>query len=54
MSKFACVSPQSLNDNVFSLIGKDWMLITAGTPQQCNTMTASWGGDEKKQIFFWY
>ncbi|MBR2338497.1 MAG: flavin reductase family protein [Clostridia bacterium] len=44
MSKFACVSPQSLNDNVFSLIGKDWMLITAGTPQQCNTMTASWGG----------
>lgn len=26
------------------LIGKDWMLITAGSPEGCNTMTASWGG----------
>jgi len=25
------------------LIGKDWMLITAGAPGSCNTMTASWG-----------
>ena len=26
------------------LVGKDWMLITAGNPEDCNTMTASWGG----------
>lgn len=26
------------------LIGKQWMLVTAGTPQHFNCMTASWGG----------
>lgn len=30
--------------NVFNLIGKDWMLITAGDGQKFNSMTASWGG----------
>ncbi|MHB9126545.1 MAG: flavin reductase family protein, partial [Armatimonadota bacterium] len=30
--------------NPFTLIGSDWMLITAGAPDSCNTMTASWGG----------
>ena len=38
------VDPNSLQENVFSLIGRDWMLITAGTAERCNTMTASWGG----------
>ena len=33
-----------LEQNVFSMIGDGWMLITAGTPERCNTMTASWGG----------
>lgn len=32
------------NDNIFNRIGKDWMLITAGTKEDCNTMTASYGG----------
>ena len=32
------------NENVFELIGKEWMLITAGTPDKFNMMTASWGG----------
>jgi len=36
--------PELLTDNAFKLIGKDWMLITAGTPESFNTMTASWGG----------
>ena len=36
--------PELLTDNPFKLIGKDWMLITAGTPGLFNTMTASWGG----------
>lgn len=29
---------------LMDLIGKDWMLVTAGTPSRFNTMTASWGG----------
>jgi len=36
--------PTKLTDNVFSLIGHDWMLITAGNRNGFNTMTASWGG----------
>lgn len=34
---------KTLTDNVFSTIGKEWMLITAGTLEKHNTMTASWG-----------
>lgn len=34
----------SLQQNPAELIGKQWMLITAGTPQTFNCMTASWGG----------
>ncbi len=43
MSKFVNISPEELTENPFSMIGKEWMLITAGTPAHCNTMTASWG-----------
>lgn len=38
------IDPKTIEKNVFSAIGKDWMLITAGDRQSCNTMTASWGG----------
>lgn len=38
------IDPKALDKNVFSAIGDQWMLITAGTVEQCNTMTASWGG----------
>ena len=38
------VDVHEISENVFSLIGKQWMLITAGTAEHCNTMTASWGG----------
>lgn len=31
-------------ENAFELIGKEWMLVTAGDPEHFNTMTASWGG----------
>lgn len=31
-------------ENVFDLIGKEWMLVTAGNEKSFNTMTASWGG----------
>lgn len=38
------IDPKNIDKNVFSTIGDQWMLITAGTVEQCNTMTASWGG----------
>lgn len=41
---FKKVDPKTLDFNVFSAIGDQWMLITAGTGEKCNTMTASWGG----------
>lgn len=37
------ISLSSLSGNVFETVGKEWMLITAGTPDNFNTMTASWG-----------
>lgn len=33
-----------LPDNVIDLIGKQWMLVTAGNKSSYNTMTAAWGG----------
>ena len=41
---FQKVDPKSLNLNPFAAIGDQWMLITAGTKERCNAMTASWGG----------
>jgi len=33
----------AVNDNPWKLIADDWMLVTAGTLDSFNTMTASWG-----------
>lgn len=41
---FVSIDPAEIGENPIRLIGKDWMLITAGTPENFNTMTASWGG----------
>ena len=41
---FRSIDPKDLTENVFSLLADRWTLITAGTPQRCNAMTASWGG----------
>ncbi|MCF8378319.1 MAG: flavin reductase [Bacteroidales bacterium] len=38
------ISINSIQENTFSLIGKEWMLITAGNIKSFNTMTAAWGG----------
>lgn len=43
MQPFREISPNEIPDNVFTLIDKDWFLITAGKPENFNTMTASWG-----------
>lgn len=38
------ISPEMITDSTFKLIGKDWMLVTAGRKESFNTMTAAWGG----------
>ncbi len=40
---FKDVSVNKLQENPFHLIGKEWMLITAGAKDNFNTMTAAWG-----------
>lgn len=42
-TRFIEIRPEQIEENVFRLIGYDWMLITAGTINHYNTMTASWG-----------
>ncbi|MFI3249951.1 MAG: flavin reductase family protein [Eubacteriales bacterium] len=41
---FHTINPKELAKNPFSLFDDAWPLITAGTQESCNTMTASWGG----------
>lgn len=43
-ARFVEIAPEQIEENPFKLIGGDWMLITAGSPQKFNMMTASWGG----------
>lgn len=40
---FKEVSVNKINENPFHLIGKQWMLVTAGNKENFNTMTAAWG-----------
>lgn len=42
--KFKEVPIFDFNKNIFLMLEKDWMLITAGNQSHFNTMTASWGG----------
>ena len=45
MDKLAITDAKSIDENVFSMIGDKWMLVTATAPDgSYNTMTASWGG----------
>ena len=41
---FRKVSPEELEGNFIHKISKEWMLITAGSKDKFNMMTASWGG----------
>ena len=43
MKRFIETDPHELTGNVFRLIGRDWMLVTAGDQEKFNMMTASWG-----------
>lgn len=41
---FEKVDPILWESKVIPLLRDQWMLITAGNEEKCNTMTASWGG----------
>lgn len=43
-SQYDRMEATDLPDNVIDLIGKQWMLVTAGNKSSYNTMTAAWGG----------
>ena len=45
------INPEQLTDNVIDLIGRQWMLITAGDAADYNMMTASWGGLGRSGVF---
>lgn len=38
------INPEQLHADAFTMIGKEWMLVSAGDSKKVNTMTASWGG----------
>jgi flavin reductase (DIM6/NTAB) family NADH-FMN oxidoreductase RutF len=44
MDTFHAITPGQITDNTFTLINKDWMLITAGSRDSFNSMTGAWGG----------
>ncbi len=44
MEGFRKISPKEIADNVFKMIGDDWFLTCAGTMDDFNMMTCSWGG----------
>lgn len=41
---FKQISAEQIPGNIIRLLSQDWMLITAGSADRFNTMTASWGG----------
>lgn len=41
---FHTIDVKDLRDCLFGQLDKKWMLVTAGTEDDCNTMTAGWGG----------
>ncbi len=38
------IKPEEVTSNVFDMIGKQWMLVSATKDGKTNAMTASWGG----------
>ncbi len=44
MNQFYEISPEQIEKNPFTMIGKEWMLIGAESGDKVNAMTASWGG----------
>lgn len=44
MNAMHVIQPEDLHGDVFTMIGKEWMLVSAEKDGKVNTMTASWGG----------
>lgn len=44
MHTFQQYELSQIDFNPYTLIGHDWMLVSAGTEEKANSMTASWGG----------
>ena len=44
MNTFIEKKIEDFSSNAFTMIGKEWMLISAEKDGKVNTMTASWGG----------
>ena len=38
------ITISEFKENTFEIIGRKWMLVTSGSLEHHNTMTASWGG----------
>lgn len=44
IDKMKEINYKEMKFNPFNLLGKEWMLVSAGNEQDgCNTMTISWG-----------
>ena len=41
---FTAIEPKDISESVFTTIGEDFSVLTAGNPSHYNTMVASWGG----------
>lgn len=44
MKNFKEIDFKSIQENLVTKIGEEWMLVSAGDSKSFNTMTASWGG----------
>lgn len=44
MDGYVRVNPMEMKENFIEMIGKDWLLVTAGNKDSYNAMTISWGG----------
>lgn len=41
---FDTIDVKNIREDIFTLIGEDYGILTAGTPQKFNSMVTSWGG----------
>ena len=41
---FKKINPKEISENAIKLIADDWALVSAGSPENFNSMTVSWGG----------
>ena len=40
---FKSIDIKDFNENIFKIISEEWMLVTSGSKEKFNTMTARWG-----------